>query len=159
MLYVRYLTSNFELRVGLRFAQFNVRRSSNPTYLWSSVRCCLVAKVEACLKISVWWSRPRARAWEVWAWAAIWRDHWWCIPFNPLLTTPNPSVFSITSTAWGGNERSTSLCSRRNTITMNRWVAIMPCISSVRLARSTLHPSVCCCLFIRQSAPELDSAR
>ncbi len=30
--------------------------------------------------------------WEVWAWAAIWRDHWWCILFNPLLTTPNLSI-------------------------------------------------------------------
>lgn len=35
---------------------------------------------------------PRARGEEVWAWAAIWRDHWWCSLFNPHLTTQNPSV-------------------------------------------------------------------
>lgn len=46
----------------------------------------------ACLKISVCWNCPRAWGWEVWAWAAIWRDHWWCSLFNPLLTTPNPSI-------------------------------------------------------------------
>lgn len=45
----------------------------------------------ACLKITVCWGCLTAWGWEVWAWAAIWRDHWWCIRFNTLLTTPNPS--------------------------------------------------------------------
>lgn len=79
--------------------------------------------------------------------------------FLILPNNPKPLSSSITYTAWGGNERSTSPCSRGNTITLNRWVAIMPCISTVWLPCSSPHPSAYCCLLIRQSAPELDSAR
>lgn len=78
--------------LSLCFSVLNARHSSNPACLKNSVWCYLVATFESgFLKTTACWSCMTAWGWEVWAWAAIWRDHWWCILSNTLLTTPNPS--------------------------------------------------------------------
>lgn len=103
------------------------------SYIWNigdkrgfSFVCCfffLLCSV-TCLKmtVSLWWKSLRGSS------------HWRRFNlFNPSLDNPGPLHSSINLIAWRENERSTSPCSEQNTITVNRWVAIMPSISSVGL--------------------------
>lgn len=134
----------------------NARHSSNPACLKSSVWCYLVAKFESglfenhcMLKLL---DNLRLRGLSM---SSHLERPLMMHPFEYSSNNPKSLLSTIMSTAWRGNERSTTPCSSGKTNTMNRCMANNPCISSVCLPCSNLHRYDCCCL---QSAPELDSA-